>query len=332
MTIARRVVWPEKGKVELEEYEVGKPGSDEVTIETRYTLISPGTELAWLMALPQTPNRFPQYPGYNHVGTVVEVGDSVAGFSVGDRVASSGKHASLVNVPQSRLLKIPDGLPWEEAAYYRMAAISLQAVRKAQVELGEAVLVMGQGLIGNMALQLSKLSGAFPVIGADVVEERLRLSEQCGADVTVNPRSQDLKAALMDAIGRETIEVILEATGIPSVVNDCLELAGYRARLVLLASTRGITDNVNFYRHVHSKGVSIIGAHNNIRPKVESTSTYWTEPDDCRVVLRLLAAGRIKVAPLTTDVLGFQQAPLAYELLTQEKASHLGVLLDWAGA
>jgi len=324
-----RVVWPEKGRVELEPFCLEGPGEGEVLVETEYSLISPGTELAWLNALPNTPGKFPQYPGYNHVGKVVELGGHVRGLAAGDRVASAAKHASMAVVPASKALRVPKGLTSEEAVYFNMAAISLQAVRKARIELGEAVLVLGLGIIGNLALQLARLSGGFPVIGTDLIDNRLRLASACGADLVVNPQIENLRGKLLGLIGRDSVDVVLDATGIPQAIPDCLGLTGYRGRVVLLASTRGETERVNFYRDVHKKGLTIIGAHNSVRPGYESTPGYWTAHDDGQVALRLMAAGRLRVAPLTTDVVSFQEAPKAYEFLSRAKDKHLGVLLDW---
>ncbi|MEA3344855.1 MAG: zinc-binding alcohol dehydrogenase [Chloroflexota bacterium] len=323
-----RVVWPDRCEVGLEEFQLREPDEGEVVIETEYSLISPGTELAFLKALPNTSQRFPQYPGYNNIGRVVKLGRGVE-LSEGDRVVSPAGHASMVKVPATEALEVPSELSSEEAVYFNMAAIALQGVRKAQVELGEAVLVMGQGLIGNLALQLARLSGGFPVIGADLVDKRLEISRECGADLAVNPQYEDLKSRLREVIGRESVDLVVDATGVPEVVGDCLGLIGYRGRVVLLASTRGETQGVNFYRDVHRKGVTIIGAHNSVRPKGESTRAYWTASDDWDVVLKLMAADRLKVEPLTTDVLGFREAPRAYDRLDCALEKHLGVLLDW---
>ena len=329
MKAAIRTVWPAKGVVEIESYEVGDPGPGEVLIETEYTLISPGTELAWLNALPNTPSRFPQHSGYNQVGRILKIGEGVEGLAVGDRVVSPSNHASLVRTVARRATKVPEGVDPREAVYFNMATIGLGAVRKAAIELGEAVLVLGQGLIGNLAMQLSKLCGGLPVVAVDMIPERLALSERCGADICVNPGSEDLRAALKKSIGREKVDVVFDATGAPQAVPECLQLADYRGRVVLLASTRGITKEVNFYKDVHSDGIVIIGSHNRVRPRDESTPGYWPDRDDWDVVLRLLAAGRLVVEPLTTDVLGYRDAPRGYEALTSGKAQHLGVILDW---
>jgi threonine dehydrogenase-like Zn-dependent dehydrogenase len=141
---------------------------------------------------------------------------------------------------------------------------------------------------------------------------------------------EDLRARLTEVVGRNAVDVVLDATGIPQAIPEGLDLAAYRGRVVLLASSRGETERVNFYRDVHRKGLTIVGAHNSVRPRGdESTRGYWTAQDDATVALRLMDAGRLVVSPLTTDVLKAEEAPAAYDLLARAREEHLGVLLDW---
>ena len=148
---ATRIVWPSKGVVELESFDVGEPKETQVLVETENTLISPGTELAFLNALPNTSAAYPQHPGYNNVGRIRAVGAGVNWLEVGDRVVSPSPHASHILTGTNRVLKVPAGVEPTIAVYFNMAAIALGAVRKARIELGEVVLVLGQGLIGNLA-------------------------------------------------------------------------------------------------------------------------------------------------------------------------------------
>ena len=329
---ATRIVWPSKGVVELESFDVGEPKETQVLVETENTLISPGTELAFLNALPNTSAAYPQHPGYNNVGRIRAVGAGVNWLEVGDRVVSPSPHASHILTGTNRVLKVPAGVEPTIAVYFNMAAIALGAVRKARIELGEVVLVLGQGLIGNLAMQLCRLSGGLPVIAVDLIDERLTLSQRCGADVCINPGSVELQARLSETLGRERVDVVFDATGAPQAVADCARLADYRGRVILLASTRGVSDGVNFYADVHRDGITIIGAHNRVRPMTESTPGYWTDQDDWSVVLQLMAADRLVIEPLTTDLLKYHDAALGYELLSTAKGEHLGVILDWREA
>ena len=100
--------------------------------------------------------------------------------------------------------------------------------------------------------------------------------------------------------------------------------------MVLIASTRGETNNVNFYRDVHKKGLIIIGAHNEVRPLQESSPHFWTMRDDCELVLKLISLKRLSVAPLISHRLPWENAPDAYEMLMKWDTKLLGVILDWS--
>src|SRR5207248_11174007 len=113
------------------------------------------------------------------VGRVIALGDGVRDLTAGDRVASGGNHASHVVTRAERCYRVPDRLESAEAVYFSLASIALQGVRKARIELGEAALVVGLGLIGNLALQLSHLQGAFPAVGMDLDPGRRDLASRC---------------------------------------------------------------------------------------------------------------------------------------------------------
>ena len=111
-----RVCWPEQGKVTLEPFTLPELRPGEVLIETEVTLISPGTERAFFLELPNATPRYPYYPGYCNIGKVTAVAESTqTDLLVGDRVACGGNHASHVRFPADHCWKVPDGLPSTEA-------------------------------------------------------------------------------------------------------------------------------------------------------------------------------------------------------------------------
>ena len=92
----KRIVWPRAGEAELQEFEVSPPGRGEVLIGMEYSVLSAGTERACLIAKPNTPQTFPQYPGYCGIGRVVAAGGDVETVRVGERVlADHAGHCSL---------------------------------------------------------------------------------------------------------------------------------------------------------------------------------------------------------------------------------------------
>jgi len=326
--IGKRIVFREAGKVEIEEFPLRKPEANEVLVETVCTLISPGTETAFLMALPNTPKRFPRYPGYSNVGVIASKGSESSELAVGDRVASRKSHASHVIVDETEVLKIPNNLSFEEASFFALGSISLQAVRKAYIEIGESVVVLGQGLVGNLALQLAKLSGGMPLVAVDMFDYRLEISKRCGADYTFNPKRDSLIEEVNSVTEGKGADVVIEATGNPKAIPTALKLAGRCGRVILLGSTRG-TSEVNFYSEVHRKGVTIIGAHESIRPRYDSIHGWWTQKDDSILVLKLLSKGLLRVKDLISAKMSYRDAAKAYDLLINSKENTLGIVLEW---
>lgn len=322
------VVFTQAGVASLEPAEIPEPGPNQLLIRTRTSLISPGTERAFFLGLPNTTQRYPQRPGYCHFGEVVAVGSQVSGWQVGDRVASHAPHAAYVVADAATAQHVPDAVSDEAAPFFNLASIALQGVRKARIELGEPVAVIGAGLIGLMALQLARLQGALPAISIDQDEGRLDFASQSGADVLL-AAGEGIAGEVAKASGGEGAAVVIEATGHPDAILTALACARPFGRVVLLGSTRGETDHVNFYRDVHKKGLTLIGAHNSVRPRHESTPGFWTAHDDQRVTLELLERGRLNVQPYITHRFAWKDAPAAYEILRSWSKSALGILLDW---
>jgi threonine dehydrogenase-like Zn-dependent dehydrogenase len=233
-----------------------------------------------------------------------------------------------LNVGEERALKLPDGLKPELAVFFQMGSIALQGVRKARIELGEGVAVLGQGLVGQLALQFARLDGGFPAIGVDLSEGRRAISLRCGADAALDPRAADFRDRLAEATGGGPAAVI-EATGSPEPVKQALEIAGNGGRIILLGSTRGTSDDVNWYQDIHRRGLQIIGAHASVRPRHDRRPGYWTWRQDSETILRLMAAGRLAIEPLISDRVPWHRAPQIYERLAAWDEGLLGVVLDW---
>jgi threonine dehydrogenase-like Zn-dependent dehydrogenase len=112
-------------------------------------------------------------------------------------------------------------------------------------------------------------------------------------------------------------------------MKQALECASWMGRISLLGCTRVSDCAVDYYQQVHRPGVKLIGAHNFIRPKVESYPHHWTHQDDCRAILDMIAAGRIKVAPIVSRVVSPTDAPEIYNQLCDDPAFPMGTVFDW---
>jgi len=328
--VGQRIVFPAERQAALEPYDVPSPRPGEVLLENSYTILSAGTERANLLGLPNTSGSFPHYPGYCGVGHIVAVGDGVTNVRVGDRVlARSSGHRSHPIQRASRLAIVEDdGIGDLDASPIVIAAMGLQGVRKSRLELGESVMVLGLGLLGLFAVQAAKLGGGIPVVVADFEPGRRALARTLGADHAFSPDEPDLPAKVRELTGGG-VNAVVEVTGAAAALQLALDCVAREGRIALTGCTRISDTPIDFYRQVHVPGVSLIGAHNQVRPAAESRPGYWTELDDYRALLRLLAAGRLQTRPLISEVVSPAAAPEVYGRLAADPLAPLGIAFDW---
>lgn len=325
----QRVVWPRKGVAEVQPFEPPEPKESEVLVRAHVTLISPGTERAFFLAMPNAVPQFPVHgPGYNFVGEVVALGARVEGLKIGQRVCCSAGHVSHAAAEAQSCLPIPQAVSAEDAVLFNMITIAMQGVRKARIELGEPVVVIGAGIVGLLAMQLAKLQGALPAIVVDKDESRAAAAKQFGADATFALGDQ-LPELIHKACAPTGAAVVIEATGFPQPIVLAFQLARRFGRVILLGSTRGETESVNFYRDVHQKGLTVVGAHNSTRPRQDSAPGWWSMADDWRTSLKLLEARRLIVQPLVTHRFAARDAAKAYDLLGKGDPKSQAMILDW---
>ena len=324
----QRAVVTAAGQVELQDFDPPPPQSRQVLLRATRTLISPGTERAFFLALENTNASYPLYPGYSFVGEVVACGAEVSTLQVGDRVVCPAPHASHALVAASACLPLPDRLSDDSAAFFNLLAIAMQGLRKARIELGESVAVLGAGLIGILAMRLAQLSGGLPVIGIDLDAQRLKLAGTIGADAVI-VSSDRLADDLRNLLRKEGADVVIEATGAPPLAVSAFQLAAEKGRVVLLGSARGDSERVNFYRDVHRKGLHIIGAHEITRPLHENSPGYWTQISEHQVCLELLARRRVAVALLITHRYHWREFADAYKHLAGWDKAALGIVIEW---
>ena len=327
------IVAPEKGKVCMVDVPVFDPGENEVQVKMASTMISPGTERAHILALPNSNQNFPYVPGYCCAGYVEKVGSAVKHFKHGDRVccfAEGVGHRQIGNVKVSRVAHIPDEMPFDYAAFNGLAQTSMQGVRKCAIELGEAVLVYGLGIVGQLALQFAKAAGACPAIGAARDPEKIRIAQKCGADLVLNCADSDLKELVAPYTKDEKgPSVVLDCTGSASAFTDACNAAANYARVCIVGCPRGI-EPFNFYRMVQLKSLNVIGAHAVFSvPDDRSQPHLWTYADDIECFNKLIMRGSVTVEPLITSRIDWTEATEAYKDLLSWNKGALAVIIHW---
>ena len=327
---ARSLHCTDKARIEVVEVELEPPGEGQILVANARTALSVGTELhVWLHgAEPGRTPFFPHTTGYCSAGTVIDKGPNVVGVEVGDRVAAQGYHASH-QLLDKNYHRIPEGVDWEDAVYLVMAAIAIRSVRRSRIELGESLVVLGAGIVGQLALSLCRLSGAIPAISVDLDRGRLTHALRRGADLAVSPdTTEDLAALVRDHCPDNGARVVIEATGKPAVYPLAVQLACTGGRVVALGSPRGVVE-MDFMRDVHLREVSLLGAFQPLTPEQDHVYYPWTKDRDRRFLLELMAAEKLSVRDLITHRLAPEQCQAGYGMLAQRPHEALGVVFEW---
>lgn len=313
------------------EYDPSKLGVDEVLVENDFSVISAGTERAWLMDMNNAHPNYPYCPGYSAAGRVLALGAQVSSLKVGDRVVNTwGGHRSHNVKKASALFKIEDdAIDLLDASFAHIASFPCLGVRKLRVELGESVMVAGMGILGVFALQFALLSGAIPVLVADLDPVRRDLALKLGATAAFDPSAKDFKDRVLAATGGRGVDGVVEVTGVAVALQQALEYVAYMGRISLLGCTRVSDAAIDFYKFVHCRGVKLIGCHTNTRPKTESRPGEWTEFDDYAAILKLIAAGKLQTRPLISEIVSPENAHAVYARLVECKNPPLGIVFDW---
>jgi threonine dehydrogenase-like Zn-dependent dehydrogenase len=279
--------------------------------------------------------------GYSCAGEVIAVGSEVEGIRVGDRVACAGAehahHAEIVCVPQNLVALIPDGVPYEHAAFTTVGAIALHGVRQASVQLGDSVVVIGLGLVGLLTVQLLKASGA-RVFGIDVNPARCELAQQLGAD-RVALRADDVVGLVRDFTHGYGADVVMLTAG--GSTNDPIELAGELARDRGKVIVVGLLKMDVPQRLYYEKELTVLlsrsygpGRYDPVYEEmgIDYPIGYvrWTERENMREFLRLLAERKVQVEPLITHRYPIERAAEAYNLLASPEGGQvIGALIEY---
>ena len=306
--------------------EVRSPERGEVLVETASTLISAGTELGT-----QEQGRTDDFtPGYSNTGRIVEIGEGVEGYEIGDRVLSLGRHASHVTVsaaPQS-LAKLPDSVSFDEGTFGVLGSVSMHGVRKARIELGEFACITGMGLVGQLALQLAAQTGAELLFAIDLSEPRLEAARASGATHVLNPRRCDLRSEVDTITEGRGLDVTIEASGYPDLLPIAFDMARIGGRIMALGSIWHRKVEVDFM-DFHLKELTLVGCHQPKCPTVATPAFPWTQQYNRRQILKMIERGEINVERLITHRLPYTEAGEAYRLLRDERDKSLGVVLTW---
>lgn len=281
--------------------------------------------------------------GYSSAGTVLAVGGLVEGIKPGDRVACGGvgyaNHAEIVAVPRNLVVKVPDNVTDEEAAFTTLGSIGLQGVRLAEPQLGETFLVLGLGILGQMCVQILQANGC-RVLGTDLDADQVRLASEHGA-IGLEPGT-DIVQSCLDLTAGRGVDGVLVCAGTSS--NQPIELCGQvtreKGRVVVVGAVRMDIPREDYFKKEISVVISRSYGPGRYDPFYEESGNDYpfgyvrfTEQRNMESILGLLDRGGLNLKNLITHRFDVDEAAKAYQLIQGDKTEpYIGIVLNYGDA
>jgi predicted dehydrogenase/threonine dehydrogenase-like Zn-dependent dehydrogenase len=278
--------------------------------------------------------------GYSAAGRVVEVGSAVGCLQAGQLVATGGagkaSHAEFQAVPGLLCSAVPAGVPAKDAAFATVASIALHGLRLADVGPGARVVVIGLGLIGQLAARLAMASGC-SVAGVDPAAHARITAAGSGVLALDELGEETTERVLAWSRGRGADAVLVcAASALSSPVTRAPALCRDRAAIVIVGDVGLQLDRTPFYERELSLRFARSYGPGRYDPSYEAWGVdfpagqvRWTGGRNLEAVLDLLSAGRLRVSDLVTHSYDIGDAAAAYELIEERADPHLAVQLTY---
>ena len=320
--------------IRIEDMPKPKIGADEILVEMKACGICGSDLMEWYLK-----DRTPIVLGHEPTGVVAEAGDQVKDFKVGDRVFVHHHVACLVchycirgdytmceefgrthiqpggfseyfRVPAPNLkvdtLKAPGDLSFEEATLIEPIACCIRALRKCNIETGDAVAIIGAGPSGIIHLMLSRRFGAGQVIVSDLINYRLEAAEDFGADLTVNPQEESLMERVRKVTGGRGADLVIVTAPNVKAFADGIKICRRGGTICLFAP-------------VQPKEQVKMSPHRLFFSEITVVPSYSTSHVETRMALEVLSSGRIRVRELITHFFPLNRIMEAFKTAVESK-------------
>lgn len=370
--VFRRVI-DSKGVIKIEELPTPLVGDNQVLISTHYSLISSGTELGTINKDPLEMVKLTlQDPwmrnevknlifggslnekvdiiknelyllrmfGYSGAGIVIAKGKNIKDLQVGNKVAYAAQgHAEQVAAFANHVVKVPDSVDLRHAAFVTVGGIALQGIRRADIKIGEWVVVYGLGLVGQIVVQLLLAAGA-KVIGIDISTDKIELAKKAGLKYTVNPIDEDVIDAVLKITngkgGDSTI--ICAVSQDPQIANNAMKITRKQGKVVFVGIVKMDLERKPFFHNELDLSFSRAygpGSYDDVYEKGRVDYPYeyvrWTEKRNLEEIIRLIEDKRIDLQPLIDSEYTIDEAQLAFNRVKNNELKSVAILLSYPG-
>ena len=317
------------GNVQMMESEVPTAGPDDVVVKVNRSLISRGSELfaRYVKEIAVSPESM----GYSDAGDVIEVGTNVTDIAPGTSVMASAPHAQFVRRPaigdDERIFVLPDGLSHDAATFLPLANGGVAWSRATPINPGDTVVVLGQGLVGNLYAQAVRERNPGRVIAIDATKLRCEIAERSGADIVLNDAEVDTVEAVIDLTDGKGADVVVECVGGNAGIES------FKQAQQMLVKAGGTIHLIALYQAGDGvPGSSVLPLDSGLMQRSQIVFGYWNSPTPrmhLSYTAQMLIDGRINIEPLITHRMPWQQTAEAYHMLFNSPQDALGVVIEW---
>lgn len=328
MSQARRIIFPSKGKVELQEFDLPEPGDHEVLVAIHYSLMSIGTESTILHQRYANGTHFDEmfsFPqlqtGVQAIGVIEAKGSAVDEFEYGQKVFVRMAHRSHAVLPATDCSAVPEGVNDRDACWCGLAKTAFRAAWAAPFRLGGLVVIVGAGPVAQMLVRWAKAAGMQDIIVVDPAAARLPFATLGGATTTIASSLAEAGDSLSAALPGAS-PLIIDTTGNPRVMQQAQAVLDYQGKLLLLGDT-GYPDQQTLSSHVMSKGLSIQATHDS------HDRDGWDQRRIDALFFDLVARGQFNLSGLITHEFKPEQCEQAYQLIEEQRNTVMGLVYTW---
>ncbi|WP_165822413.1 zinc-dependent alcohol dehydrogenase [Paenibacillus montanisoli] len=324
----QRIVFTGKQQVELETYQPEEVGSGQVGVKSYYSLLSTGTEnIAFNQVFEKGTHwagwvKYPFYPGYAVVGEVVDIGENVTSIHKGDLVALRRGHGSYHIVSEEECFPIPSDMDAKDATWFALAKITFLGAKAANYGMGENILVIGAGPVGQMTLRWAYALGAERIISTDFFEERLTYSRQGGASFVLDQPVTDSVDRIKSHFDGRLPDIVIDSTANPKVLKSALSLVKTQGKVVIMGDCGRFSEQ-ELISDVVTRGITIVGAHDGL------AVGEWNAHRIHRSFCNYVQSKRFHLEGLISHEFRPNECVEAYRTANEAIRQTMGILFNW---
>jgi 2-desacetyl-2-hydroxyethyl bacteriochlorophyllide A dehydrogenase len=340
----KRLMFEGPRKLTIQEIPEAELKPNDVQLKSLYSAISHGTEMnVYRGVAPMYSRRqdgetklflesdkptwsYPMPYGYTLVGRVTKIGTAVTKVKVGDNVFCYEPHGTGAVLNENALIKIPADINPKMAVFNANLNTAFNGILDARILLGDNVVIFGQGVIGLFALLMAKKSGAGKVVVVDMIDQRLALAQEFGADVTINPtKVKDVALEIKRATGNRGADVAIELSGSDRALHEAIRCVVYNGTVIIMSWYPGSLSNVQLAGEFHHNRVRLIGSQvGGINPEIANRWTFERRQEQVWEFMREFDLQR-----LITNEMPFEKAAEAYDLVDHKANEIVQVMLKY---